>query len=145
MVPSEMAPVQQRPHVVLCEASDALREAMELIFSDQFRVTSMSFIEEMAPILNSTIPRLLIIDVDDQHVPYKDVLQRVSRISKTVPILLVSRDFNLENQQKAIKRLGNVSFIRKPFDTLLFLEKVKTLIRGYSELSGQRHVIRISQ
>ncbi len=133
---------RQKPSVILCEAYSSLREGLELGLSEPYHLRSTGRIAELLTLLEATPPALLILDVDHQPAPYQ-VLVNIRSRSPLLPVLLLSREFTLEQQKDTIKRIGNVGFITKPFDLPVFLEKVQTLIQGYSTSPIRRRIVRL--
>lgn len=133
-----------KPLVILCEAYDSLREGLELVLGDHYRVVSARGISELPGLLESELPSLVIVDVDYQADLY-DVLTRIRAAHETLRILLLACEFSLDQQVEAIRLLGNVSFVTKPFSNDRLLEKIQTLIQGYSSSPIRTRVIRIAR
>lgn len=131
----------QQSSVVVCEAYETLREGLELILRNLYRVTAVNHVADLFPILEDGRPDLLIFDVDGQPEPY-EALARVRQFHQTLRILLIAGEFSFDQQIAAV-RLSNVSFLTKPFSVEHFLEKVQTLIQGYSG-SPKRYVVQIA-
>ena len=130
-----------RQAVVLCEAYDSLREGLAIVLGDHYRVTVVSRIAELPPVLTTTKPALLILDVDGQSKPYA-ALKRLRRAHRTLKVLLLAGAFTLEEQMAAV-RLSHVGFIKKFFSVESLLEKVDTLIRGYSRSPIRTRIVRL--
>jgi len=137
-------PLHHQPAVVLCEAYESLREGLETVLQGHYRVTSARRLTELPPLLETVTPSILIVDVDDQSEPY-EALRRIRETCKTTPILLLSREFSLEQQLEAVQQFGNVGFVTKPFSLEPLLEKIETLIQGYSSAPIRRRIVRVAQ
>lgn len=135
--------VDGRPAVLLCQAYDGLREALEVVLSDRYDVTAVSRVEELLPILKEATPDLLVVDVDGQP-PLPECLSHIRQSSESFRVLLMAGQFSLEEQVTALQLVPRVSFIEKPFELELFLDKVETLIRGYSTSGIRQRIVRIA-
>lgn len=131
-----------KPYVILCEAYDSLREGLELILGDRYRVSSVSRLADLQPALEEAPPSLLIVDIDGQSKAY-EALASIRKAFSALPILLLAREFSLDQQTEALRLLTEVSFMTKPFANDRLLDKVQTLVQGCSDSPIHRHVIRI--
>ena len=135
----------QRPTIILCESYASLREALTAVLGARYHVASVRRITELPPLLKRVRPHLLFIDVDEQpefrHV--LNVLRHLPKRCNEVPILLLSGFWSLEQQRQALN-VTTVSFLPKPFSLPVLLDKVDTLIRGYSTAPITRRVIRVA-
>ena len=132
---------RQHPSIVLCEAYDSLREGLALVLGDHYRVSAVSRVVELLPVLAAEAPDLLILDVDGQREPY-EALGRLRHTHATLRVLLLAGAFTLEEQLAAV-RLTDVSFLPKLFSLERFREKVDTLIRGSSRSPIRTRIIRL--
>lgn len=138
-------PLAERPVVLFCEAYDGIREGLRLVLGDHFQVTAVCQIDALWPLLQKTTPDLLLIDVDDQPTARAyEVLPELRRVCPSTPVLLLARAFSLQEQERALQRVGNVGFLTKPWSNELLVEKAWTLIRGYSTSPIRRRVVRIA-
>ncbi len=129
------------PTVVLCEAYDSLREVLALVLGDHYRVTAVSHVAELLPVLADTPADLLILDVDGQPQSY-EALGRIRHAYSALRVLLLAGAFTLDEQLAAVQ-LTDVSFLPKLFSLERFREKVDTLIRGYSRSPIRTRIIRV--
>jgi DNA-binding response OmpR family regulator len=130
--------------VILCEAYETLREGLELALGERYEVTSGSLLQPLLFPSYETTPALLIVDVDGQPDPVP-TLATFRTSFPSVPILLLAGAFSLEQQMDAVRRVGHVGFVTKPFALEYLLEKVQTLIQGYSSSPIRRRIVRIAQ
>jgi CheY-like chemotaxis protein len=72
---------------------------------------------------------LITLDVDMPGLNGFQLFQRLKQIPdlKDTPILFVSGNATIENQQRALD-LGAADFIEKPFDTQVFLSRILSLV-----------------
>ena len=122
----------QLPHVVLCEGYEALLESLGFVLRDRYRVTSISQTEALLTLLERTgpTPALVILDIDGQPGWY-DCLVSLRQAYPNLCVLLLANQFTLEQQVAAVQ-LTDIRFLQKAFSPKQFLEKVETLIQGYS-------------
>lgn len=135
--------VDGRPVVLSCQAYDGLREALEVVLSDRYDVTAVNRVEALPPLLKESAPDLLVIDVDGQP-PLPECLSHVRQSSNSFRVLLMAGQFSLEEQVTALQLVPSASFIQKPFELDSFLDKVETLIRGYSTSGIRQRIVRIA-
>ena len=134
---------EQRPAVFLCQAYDSLREALEVVLGDRYHVTAVNRIEALLSLLKDSTPDLLVIDIDGQP-PLPECLSHVRQSHDSFQVLLMAGQFSLEQQLAALQLVPNVGFIQKPFSLESFLEKVETLLRGYSTSGIRQRIVRIA-
>jgi DNA-binding NtrC family response regulator len=131
-------------NILICEYYEALRESFKLILEDKF---NLYFAEDKARLfdsLNIYDTDLLILDVDRQDFNILNLLKDIKLKYPELKIMLVSSNFTLEFQENVIKIGTGFSFLTKVFDSRNVLEKVKTIIRGYSESGPHTYIVRIS-
>ena len=129
------------PTVVLCEAYDSLREALAPVLGDRYRVTTVSHVADLVPVLAAATPDLLILDVDGQQAPYAS-LRRIRHTHGGLRVLLLAGAFTLDEQLAAVQ-LTRVSFLEKVFSLERFREKVETMIHGFSRSPIHTRILRI--
>lgn len=125
-------------NILILEPDEGLRESLKLILENDFNFFSTNNIEKA---LEFPKPSLFIFDVDS----FQNSLEIVKQIKSKYPeltILLLSINFELSFQENAIRIGTGIRFQEKPFEAKDLLERVHTLIRGYS-LKRHRHIIRI--
>lgn len=131
-----------RSHILLCESYPALVEAIQLVLGDRYPITHTSSLTEFPPLVTLLKPALLIIDADNQVGDIR-VLKDVKPFCNNLPILWLSGEWSLDQQLEAIQIWSYSRFLQKPFSPDVLLEKVDTLIRGYSLSPIRTRVIRI--
>lgn len=128
--------------LIVCEAYVALQEAFRLMLGTARRLTVISTLQELDPLLQRcTPPHLVIVDVDQQS----NVLPHLTDLTARYPnltIFLIAGSFSLEFQQAAVQ-LGIMRFQTKPWNTAHFIERVDMLLRGYALNPIQRSIIHI--
>ncbi len=130
------------PSIVLCESYDSLREGLELALGERYQVRSTNRLDRVSGLLIKDIPSLLILDVDGQVEPYEAV-KRIRQEYPDLRILLLAGEFALERQVELVKLTG-FSFMEKSFRLEPLLEKIDTLIHGYSKSPIRTRVVRIA-
>ena len=135
--------ITEKRKILVCENYEALRESFRLILEDDFTLYFAEDKEDLFNSLENNKGDLLILDVDrkdmDTLVLLRDLKQRWSALK----ILLVAGEFSLKFQEDAIRTGTDIRFLTKLFKAQDFLERVKTIIRGYSLTRPHTHIVRI--
>ncbi len=127
--------------IVIFERDESLRESLNLILEDDFTLLFANSVKEVLDYINSQRIKLFILDIDNISNNLK-LIKQIKTISPELNILLLSVNFKLAFQEKAIKIGTDIRFQEKPFNPNGLLERIHTIIRGYS-LKRHTHVIRI--
>lgn len=130
------------PTILLCESYPGLQEAFQLMLDGwaSFRLTPT--VEECVAALTQDAPDLLILDIDGQK---DDPLALVAHLRGAYPhlkLLLVAAEFAYDVQVACVK-LGQLSFLTKPFSAPAAVAKMKALL-GLAAPSIHTRVVKIA-
>ena len=131
-----------KPAILICEAHEGLQEAFHLMLDDWASIRFVAHVEPIFAILGHERPDLLILDVDGQSA---DPLGLVEQLRTTYPelkVLLVAGQFDYDFQVACVK-LGQLSFLTKPFSAPAAVAKMKALL-GLAVPSIRTRVVKIA-
>ncbi len=133
----------EKRKILICENYEALKESFKLILEDDFNLYFADTVEDLFNFLETIKVDLLILDVDRKDMDILALLRDIKQKWLNLKILLVSADFSLKFQEDAIKMGTDIRFLTKVFKPQDVSERVKTIIRGYSETGPHKYIVRI--
>jgi CheY-like chemotaxis protein len=101
----------------------------EILRSEDYHVIEAEHGREALEYLKSNAaPQLIVMDLTFPYMTSQEFVSELRRDPKLaqVPVLIISGQWDINEQSKALKASG---FIRKPFDMDPFLETIKKLAR----------------
>ncbi|MDP3723027.1 MAG: response regulator [Candidatus Omnitrophota bacterium] len=131
----------KRPTILLCESYPGLQEAFQLMSDRWASLRLAPTVEECLAALTQEEPDLLILDIDGQKA---DPLALLANLRSTYPdlkLLLVAAEFTYDFQVACVK-LGQLSFLTKPFSVPAAVAKMKVLL-GLAASSIHTRVVKI--
>ncbi len=132
---------EKLPTILLCESYPGLQEAFRLMSEGWASLRLTPTVEECLAALTQKEPDLLVLDVDGQKT---DPLTLVANLRNTCPdlkLLLVAAEFAYDFQVACVK-LGQLSFLTKPFSVPAAVAKMKVLL-GLATPSIHTRVVKI--
>ncbi len=130
------------PTILLCESYPGLQEAFQLMLNGWASLRFTPTVEECLAALTQEAPDLLILDIDGQNT---DPLALVANLRSTYPdlkLLVVAAAFAYDFQVACVK-LGQLSFLTKPFSVPAAVAKMKVLL-GLAAPSIHTRVVKIA-
>jgi DNA-binding NtrC family response regulator len=130
------------PTIMLCESYPGLQEAFQLMLEGWALLRPTPSVNECLVALTQDAPDLLILDIDDQK---DDPLALVAHLRGAYPhlkVLLVAAQFAYDFQVACVK-LGQFSFLTKPFSAPAAVAKMKALL-GLATPSIHTRVVKIA-
>lgn len=130
------------PTILLCESSPGLQEAFQRMPDGWASLRLTPTVEECLAALTQEALDLLILDIDGQNM---DPLALVANLRSTYPdlkLLLVAATFAYDFQAACVK-LGQLSFLTKPFSVPAAVAKMKALL-GLAAPSIHTRVVKIT-
>jgi DNA-binding NtrC family response regulator len=119
-----------RPHVFLVDDDPALRDSLQLVLKNDFRVSAYASGDEALEVLRSGDKATLMGGIDlallDVMMPGIDgieLLRQIKSYFPEVPVIMVSASNTLKTAVQAMK-LGAVDFISKPFQVEELIQRV---------------------
>lgn len=131
-------------NILIYEYYEGLRESFKLILENDFNLYFAEDKPELFDSLNIFAIDLLILDVDRQDFNILELIKEIKQDHADLKILLVSANFTYEFQVNTIKIGTDIRFLTKVFKSQDVLERVKTIIRGYSLTGPHKYVLRIN-
>jgi len=136
-----VTPRATKPRIAVYEAYDGLREAFSLMLEDWAAVRFLASAEACVTACTQDSADLMILDVDGHADPLA-LVQRVRKVAPQAKVLLVAGEFDYEFQVACVK-LGQISFLTKPFSAPAAVEKMQVLL-GLAVPSIRTRVVRIA-
>lgn len=133
----------KRPAILLCESYPGLQEAFQLMLDWWASLRLTPTVEACLAALTQEAPDLLILDIDGQN--KADPLALVAHLRRAYPdlkLLLVAAEFAYDFQVACVK-LGQLSFLTKPFSVPAAVAKMKALL-GLAAPSIHTRVVKIA-
>ena len=130
------------PTILLCESYPGLQEAFQLMLNGWASLRLTPTVEECLASLTPEAPAMLILDIDGQNT---DPLALVANLRSTYPdlkLLVVAAAFAYDFQVACVK-LGQLSFLTKPFSVPAAVAKMKALL-GLAVPSVHTRVVKIA-
>jgi two-component system response regulator FlrC len=130
-----------KPTILLSEPDAGLQEALKLLLEDWATVSIVPTLEAGLQLLTEAPTDLFILDVDGQSIAPLSFLTVLRVGHPNLKILLVAGQFDFDFQVAALK-FPPVSFLTKPFEPQVAVEKMQTLT-GYAKSSIRTRVLRL--
>ncbi len=112
-------------HILLVDDVSTNLKCEELILHNKYKVTMMKSGEDALAYLEGVSPDLMLLDIHLCGMNGYEVLEVMKKDTRMagIPVILLTAD-GLENAERGIA-LGAVSFIRKPFDPQVLLDRIE--------------------
>ncbi len=133
---------QRIPSILVCEAYDGLQEAFRLMLDDWASVQVVSKTTEWLPVLAEHHWDLFVLDLDGQAGDPLELVRNIRLAYPDLKLLLVAATFDYEFQVACVK-LGQLSFVTKPFSAAATVAKMKTLL-GLAASSIRTRIVKIA-
>ncbi len=131
-----------KPAILICEAHEGLQEAFRLMLEDWASIRFVAQAEPIFATLAQERPDLLILDVDGQAAEPMVLVERLRTTYPELKVLLVAGQFDYDFQVACVK-LGQLSFLTKPFSVPAAVAKMKVLL-GLAAPSIHTRVVKIA-
>jgi Response regulator containing CheY-like receiver, AAA-type ATPase, and DNA-binding domains len=128
-----MSQTTRKRRVVLAEDNDEMRKVIhELIEGLGLEVSEVSSGADLVRVLSEDKPvDLLVTDVRMPWLSGLEVSLSMRRVDLNIPILVVSA-FGDDHLREQVEKLGNATFLDKPFKAEEFLSIVSKLLLSYT-------------
>jgi DNA-binding NtrC family response regulator len=130
------------PTILVCEPYEGLQEAFRLMLDDWASVQVVSKTTEWLPVLAKQHWDLFVLDLDGQAGEPLELVRNIRLAYPDLKMLLVAGEFDYDFQVACVK-LGQLSFITKPFSAAATVAKMKTLL-GLAAPSIHTRVVKIA-
>ncbi len=137
-----MTRLQTKPHIVVCEADEGLREAFGLMLDGWAAVSVLSRADDCFTSLAQQQTDLLILDLDGQDAEPLALVRSLRTAQPDLKILLVAGEFDYDFQVACVK-LGGFSFLTKLFSAPAAVAKMKILL-GLEAPSIRTRIVKIA-
>ena len=141
MVGKQEAP-QAKPSILVCEAYEGLQEVFRLMLDDWASVQVVSKTSEWLPVLAKHHWDFFVLDLDGQSGEPLELVRNIRLAYPDLKLLLVAGQVDYEFQVACVK-LGQLSFLTKPFSAPAAVAKIKTLL-GLAASSIHTRIVKIA-
>lgn len=131
-----------RPTVLLVEDNDSLRDYVQMILGEKYRVITATHGQEAIDFLNSDEARSIIhsasfIIVSDVMMPVMDGFQLVEKLKaddhyRHIPVVMLTARADLRDKLRAL-RIGVDDYLLKPFEEEELLVRVENLLKNHRQ------------
>ena len=132
---------QAKPTVLVCEANEGLQEAFRLMLDEWAVVQFVSKASEWLPLLAKRHWDFFVLDLDGQTEQPLELVRNIRLAYPGLKMLLVAGEFDYDFQVACVK-LGQLSFLTKPFSAPAAVSKIKTLL-GLEAPSIRTRIVKI--
>jgi two-component system phosphate regulon response regulator PhoB len=122
--------MSNRPKLLLIEDNRAYAERLKFELSDGFEVKSCSKGHEAQKIIETSVPDLLIVDINLSGESGFDVVMKLNEI-RTIPVIYLTSKSGLANRIAGFT-LGAEDFIPKPVDFRELIVRINNVIRRHA-------------
>lgn len=136
-----MTRLQVKPRIVVCEAYEGLREAFQLMLEDWASFSFIPSTDDCFTLIQQQAD-MLILDLDGQTAEPLTLVENLRTAYPNLKLLLVAGQFDYDFQVACVK-LGQFSFLTKPFSAPAAVAKMKTLL-GLAAPSIRTRVVKIA-
>ena len=130
------------PTILLCESYPGLQEAFQLMLDGWASLRLTPTVEACLAALTQEEPDLLILDIDGQNTDPLALVANLRSAHPDLKLLLVAAEFAYDFQVACVK-LGQLSFLTKPFSVPAAVAKMKALL-GLAAPSIHTRVVKIA-
>lgn len=131
-----------RPTVLLVEDNDSLRDYVQMILGEKYRVITATHGQEAIDFLNSDEAQSIIhspsfIIISDVMMPVMDGFQLVEKLKaddhyRHIPVVMLTARADLRDKLKAL-RIGVDDYLLKPFEEEELLVRVENLLKNHRQ------------
>jgi CheY-like chemotaxis protein len=130
-IPKEKKCVEtEKKLVILTDDDPANLRLGKSIQSDKYRIATVPSAEKLFNLLDNNKPALILLDIG---MPKMDGLEAIKILkskpeTKEIPVVFLGDDSDIE-KARAQKDLGALGYIKKPFDSSVFLESIENIFK----------------
>jgi len=104
----------ERRKILVVDDEAGVRASLKMIFKDNYTVLEAGSGAEALKILQNTRPDVILLDLIMSNISGIDVLKQIKRISKQIPVIVITAIRNTDMMEEAIG-LDAFSYLIKPF------------------------------
>ncbi|MEM1223227.1 MAG: response regulator [Verrucomicrobiota bacterium] len=127
--------------MLIVDDEDGPRSSLQMIFGDDFEVTTASSGEEAIELSTENPFNLVITDIRMRGLSGIDVLREVKKLDKHTEVIVLTAFETLDTARQAIT-LGASEYLKKPFDLDHMQNVVDRCLKNYLFATNQEAVIR---
>lgn len=158
-LPLDEENISAKKYIVIVDDNPVNLDLAEAALSQDYKLTKLISGEQLLKFLTKVKPDMILLDI---RMPGLDGYQTITAIKKhgewsDIPVIFLTGQDDIESEREGF-RLGAQDFIKKPFDTVVMLSRIRSQLELYSyqtelkqlvnnktqEIEDLQHIITVS-